>query len=154
MLRAILGVIVGYIAMVAIVFICLTVAYMALGADKVYEPMLYDVSMTWIIVSLVVGLVASIVGGLVCALIGKGTRAPIALVVVVIALGGVGVAFEAAKERPAIPPARGGDVTMFEAMQHTRQPLWVAIANPIVGVVGVLIGAGLVKGKGGMPAPH
>ncbi len=35
------------------------------------------------------------------------------------------------------------DVSNLEAMQNAVQPLWVAILNPVLGVVGVLLGAGL-----------
>jgi hypothetical protein len=44
-------------------------------------------------------------------------------------------------------PARGGarpaDATMTDAMNHARQPTWVALLNPLVGAAGVLLGAGL-----------
>lgn len=38
---------------------------------------------------------------------------------------------------------REGDVEMIDAMSNARQPVWFTVVNPIIGVVGVLIGAGL-----------
>jgi hypothetical protein len=36
-----------------------------------------------------------------------------------------------------------GEVENLDAMMKAKQPVWVAVANPFVGLVGVLIGARL-----------
>jgi hypothetical protein len=41
---------------------------------------------------------------------------------------------------------------MFDAMQYAREPMLSLIGNPIIGVIGVLIGARLRGGKPSAPA--
>lgn len=149
MLRNVLGVIVGYIAIAAIVFVGLAVAFFVLGVDKVYEPLLFDVTMLWIIVMLAVGFLAAFIGGAVCKMIARSPKGSMALAVVVLVLGGVMAAVEGMKETPAVPPVRTGETSMTEAMMNSKQPMWVSIANPIIGVIGVMIGASIIKGRDG-----
>lgn len=63
MLRTILGVIVGYIAMFVIVVGLLFGLYAILGQDGSFEPGTFEPSMLWLVLMFIVGLVASIVGG-------------------------------------------------------------------------------------------
>jgi hypothetical protein len=47
---------------------------------------------------------------------------------------------------------RSGDVSNFEAMQSAQAPAWMYISEPIMGIIGVMIGATLVcpkRGAGG-----
>jgi hypothetical protein len=46
------------------------------------------------------------------------------------------------------PKERDGDLGNFEAMQHARQPVWVALLNPVVGAGGVFLGSRLRKPEG------
>ncbi len=144
--KNILGVIVGYVIMALVVLACLSAAYFALGADIAFTEGTYNPSMLWLILMLAVGAVAGVVGGLVCKLITNSTGAIKSLAVVVLVLGGVtaGAALLADKEDPG---ARTEEVGNFEAMTKAEQPVWTLIANPIVGVFGVLFGAGLVGGR-------
>ncbi len=43
--------------------------------------------------------------------------------------------------------ARPDTVTMMEAMSNARQPTWIALLNPLLGAVGVLLGARMYKGN-------
>ncbi len=86
-MRTVLAVIAGYIAMFLLVIILFTIAYLAMGADLSFKPGSYEPSLLWIVVSFVLGLIAAIAGGWICAAIAPGTKAPVALVVVVIVLG-------------------------------------------------------------------
>jgi hypothetical protein len=52
----------------------------------------------------------------------------------------------APKEDP--PPIREGGMSNLEAMTQARQPGWVALINPVIGVFGVLAGAGMKKENG------
>ena len=54
--RLIGAVLLGYIAMVIIVFCGMSLAWLALGPDGAFQPGAYDVTTTWILVSLVIGL--------------------------------------------------------------------------------------------------
>ena len=39
--------------------------------------------------------------------------------------------------------ARTGEVGNLDAMMKAKQPAWVAVANPFVGLAGILLGAGV-----------
>ncbi len=143
--RVIGGVIVGYLSIFVTVFALMWAAYAVLGAASVFQPNSWDVSAVWIVVSIAVGLAAAVDGGFVCALISKNPIGPKILIGVLVVLG---VLFaipvilasggEAAGPRPETVP-------MFDAMMKAKQPVWVALVNPLVGAVGVIIGAKLTS---------
>ena len=144
--RIVGGVIAGYVAMVFAVFILFSATYMMLGTDGAFQSGSWDVSFAWIVASVVVGIVAAVLGGYLCALIAKnpnGTKALIAVVVVLGLVMALPVLFGAV-EVAAGP--RPDTVPMLDAMQNAQQPTWVALLNPLLGAVGVWIGAGL-RGK-------
>lgn len=145
MLRGILGVIAGYVVMFVVVFGSFTAAYLAMGAEKAFRPGTYDVSMLWIAISIVLGLVAAIAGGLVCAAIAKGGKAPMALAILVVVLGVLMAIPTLNAPDAGAPVERTGDVGNMAAMQSARTPSWVAFLNPVIGAVGVMLGAGLRK---------
>jgi len=149
MLRKVLAVIAGYIAMALVVFISLTVAYLALGAGGSFQPGTYAPSTIWLVVMFILGLIAAIVGGAVCRLIGRTEGAVSALILVILALGALQVAFAAMAPAPAPEDlVRTGDVSTIEAMQKAQTPMWTMIANPILGAVGAYVGGRvLVKGR-------
>ncbi len=147
--RAVAGVIVGYIVMIIGVFVTLGMVWWVLKADGAFlEAPSWEPSMTWTVASLVLGLVVAIIGGFVCVLsAGKGSKAPIALAILVVVMGAASAAMQLAKPKGEEPPPRTAQITMFDAMQHTEAPMLSLIGNPIVGAVGALIGARLRGGK-------
>lgn len=144
MVRAILGVIAGYLVMAILVFCFLTAAYLAMGADAAFRTGTYNVSMMWIIVSCLLGLVAAIVGGLVCAAISRSKRAVLVLAGIVFVLG-ILIAIPALTTIDLRPNNRSGSVSNIQAMQQARTPTWLALVNPFLGAAGVLIGSRLRK---------
>jgi hypothetical protein len=145
MVRGIAGVILGYVVMAGLVFTTFTAAYLAMGADRAFQPGSYDVSPVWIGVSFVLGLVAAVVGGLVCAMVSRSGKGPLVLAALVLVLGlAMAVPVLAASAGPP-PSARTGDVANLDAMQMAKQPAWVALLNPLVGAVGVVVGSRLVR---------
>jgi len=142
MARKILGVIVGYVVMALLVFLIFSVAYLAMGANHAFKPGTYDVSLRWTALSFVLSLIAAIVGGYTCALIARSTRAAQVLAGIVLVLGII-IAIPAITGSDTRPNIRPADVPNMQAMQNARTPAWVAVLNPIVGVVGVLVGAGI-----------
>jgi hypothetical protein len=146
MLRKILGVIVGYVAMVILTFILLTVLYNVLGADGVFGPGHYQATTAWLGGAVVVTLLVSILGGYIAKAVGKSAGAVQMLAGLVFVLGmivAVIIIFGPAKPMDARPAA----ITMFEAIAKIHEPVWVCIVNPIVGTIGVLIGGILRKLK-------
>ena len=143
MLRNIGGVIVGYIMMALAIFLTFTAAYLVMGAHGAFKPETYEPSNLWLVISWVLGLLAAVLGGYVCALITRGSRAPLALAVLVIVLG---VLFalptlkaNASRERLTRP----NEVSNLEAMQNAVLPSWVALLNPFISAAGVIAGARL-----------
>jgi hypothetical protein len=146
MVRSILGVVAGYAAMFAAVFLSFSAAYLAMGADRAFRPGSYDVSGLWVAVSLVLSGAAALAGGAVCAVISRGRRAPWALAALVVVLGILSAAMEG--QAPAAPgQVRDGRVGNLEAMMQARMPSWFLILNPAIGAAGALAGAGLVAAR-------
>jgi len=143
----VLGVVLGYVLMLVVVFGGLAIAYWGMDADGAFQAGTYDTSMAWNIVMLAVGIVAAIVGGLACRRLSRSKGATQALAIVVLVLGAAMAipVFTGAREDPG---PREADVNMAEAMSQAQQPVWTAVANPIIGAVGVLIG-GMIGGSAG-----
>lgn len=153
MLRAILGVIVGFIIMNGVVFGCFAAAWYIFGANHAYNPGVWDVSITWLIMITVVNLIAGLIGGATCAVVAsKQSNAAVALVTLVIIFGIIDARTQMRKNFDDKPTVREGEFSMIEAVANSRQPTSVLIANPIIGVLGVLIGAGYVRKRGAAPA--
>ena len=147
--RNILAVIVSYIIIGIVVIGLFTGVYMIMGEDWAYKPGVFDVSTGWIAVMLVSAVIAALVGGVVCALISKHSKgAVLSLVAVIVVLGVLGVVMETMKpERTAEQMIRTPPTTVMDASTNSRQPLWIAVANPLIGVVGVMVGAMMVCPK-------
>lgn len=143
-LRNIGGAVLGYVVMFAGVVALMSVFWMAVGADGAFRPASWEVSGTWSLGSIVVGLVAGIVGGLVCARVASDDRGVWMLIVLVVILG-VATALTDAPAAGTAPGVRPSDVPMTEAMMSARQPAWLAWLNPVLGAVGAFLGARMVK---------
>jgi MFS family permease len=137
--RMIGGVLLGYIAMAAVVFAGLSLAYFVLGADRVFQPGVYDVSMLWVITSFVVGFGAAAVGGWIARRIARTPTGPRVLAGLVVVLG-IAIALPLLSGSADAVVHRTEALGMFEAMQYEQTPLWVALLNPLVGALGVLVG--------------
>jgi hypothetical protein len=140
--RAIVSVVIGYVAMFAAIFLAFSGLYLLLGQDLSFRPDSYEPSMLWTVVSFALGVGAAVLGGFVCAWIARKATPPKVLAGVVVVIGllsAVPVLMAAAT--PA--ETRTGEVGNLDAMMKAKQPAWVALANPFVGLAGVLLGARL-----------
>lgn len=145
MVRNILGVVLGYVAMFAFVFITFTILYFILGADGAFESGTYEVSIIWIIISFILGLVAALLGGYLCVLISKNQKAALVLAGLVLVLG-IAMAIPALNDSTnEVQEMRSADVPNMEAMQKAKQPPVVLLLNPIIGALGVFAGSKLRK---------
>ena len=136
--RLIGSVVVGYIVMFCVVFLTFSGAYLAMGADRAFLPGSYDPSMLWNVLSVVLGFVAAVIGGMVCMMIAKDARGPKWLAVLVFVIG-IAFAIPVLRRAPVSEP-RAADVGNMEAMGKARQPPWSALLNPVIGVLGVMVG--------------
>ena len=138
--RAIASVVVGYIVMALVVFVTFSLAYLAMGADGAYRPGVYDVSLLWIVCAFVLSFIAALVGGYVAAAIAKTGKPILFLIGLVILLGAISAVMSGAGAAD-IPAVRDADPGVFEAMQYSKQPTWVAWLTPVIGAIGVFFGS-------------
>ena len=146
MLRKILGVVTGYVVMNVTAFMTYSGLYLAIGADRAYEPGTYEVSLLWIAAILVLGFIAAVVAGYLCKRIAGDLGTVVILAGIVVGLG-IAAATAISFNQPKPKQARSSDVSNYEAMKYGRKPLWVEFAIPIVGFAGILVGGGAVGRK-------
>jgi hypothetical protein len=140
MIRAILGVIVGYVVMAVVLFCSLTASYLFLGADRTFQPGSYEVTGMWLAFFLGFSFIAALVGGKVCRIVGGGWLAVMGLVAVVVVLGGVSAIYATLAAAGSAPVSRTGGTSNLQAMMNAKQPLSVSFALPAISAVGVLLG--------------
>ena len=87
MVRAVIGVIVGYVIMFILNFLGFVTLYAVIGPEQAFRPGLYLASNRWIAISFVIILITGTIAGLICAAIAKGGKAPLGLAIVVVVLG-------------------------------------------------------------------
>lgn len=136
--RAIGGAVVGYIVFFALIFVGLTITWMALGADGAFLPGAFDLSMTWLIVSCVVGFLAALGGGRVARAIAKVATGPRILAGLIVVIG-VGGAIAQMMAEP-VTAAREAGLPMMEAIAQAQAPMWSLWVQPILGAIGALVG--------------
>jgi hypothetical protein len=145
MVRNISGVVVGYVAMFAFVFLSFTALYFILGTNGTFEPDTYEVSIVWIIISTILSIAAAVLGGFVCKMISKNQKAAFVLAGIVFVAGVIFAIPALSESADDVVEMRKPDVPNIEAMQKAKQPPIVSLLNPIIGALGVLAGARLKK---------
>jgi membrane protease YdiL (CAAX protease family) len=144
MLKAIVGVIVGYLVIMLVAFAAYTAAYFGLGADRAFEPDTYALSGIWIGLVIAITVISGLIGGLTCAAISKSRTTGLVFAVIVFVLGFV---FELPNlKKDHTPVARAGDVSNMEAMGKAQPPVWLCIFNPFLAGAAVLMGTRMKKG--------
>ena len=144
MLKAFGGIVAGYIAMAIIISILFIGHFMALGVERAFEPDSYEISTLWIAISMAISFGSAVVGGCVCAAISKSLRACQALAAIVVILGFL-LCLPAIQRGEGGPNVRAGEITILEAMRLEVAPIWMHLLNPVLGAVGVLLGARMKK---------
>ena len=145
MARAIIGVIVGYVIMFILNFLGFVTLYTVIGPDQAFKPRLFLASNKWIAISFVIIFITGTIAGLICAAIAKGGKAPLALAVVVIALGLLLAIPAIMKAQANAKLVRGRNVPQMEAAQKAYWPTWTPFTFPIISAIGVLIGGKLKR---------
>ena len=70
------GAVAGYVVMFLVVFLLMTLGWLALGAAGSFRPGSWETSTTWVVVTLVVDVLAALGGGYVAMLIAKRPLGP------------------------------------------------------------------------------
>lgn len=138
MLRSILGVIVGYVAMFSVAFAAYTAAYLGLGAERVFEPGTYVISGLWMGLVIVITLIGGFIGGLTCSAISKSRTAGVVLAVIVFSLSLLFELPSITKDRT--PVARTGEVSSTDVMGNAQSPAWLCLLVPFLAAAAVLMG--------------
>jgi len=147
MVRKIMGVIVGYVEMIAFVLISFFVLYLILGAEGSFEPGTYEISPVLVVMSIILGLIAAVLGGYVCTLIARSKKPAIVLAGIVWLLSIIMAIPSLGATEEEIIKKRSTDVSNGEAMQNAKQPVALLLLNPFIGALGVLTGSRLYKSK-------
>ena len=140
MLKSILAIIVSYVAMFVLFMAVFTCLYFVLGVERVFQTDSYEVSLLWIIVTLVMAFLGTMFAGYLCATISKSWRTCQVFVLIVFLLALV-QCLSALKRNPDAPNVRAGEVTYLEAIGLAVTPLWLHFINPLISGAGVLLGA-------------
>lgn len=147
MLRTIGSIVLGYLAMFAVVFVGLTIAYLAVGPDRAFRPGAFDVSLLWVALSIVVGFGAAYLGGWLARRVSGTPRGPQLLAALVLVLG-FAMALPVLLGGPADAGIRADTLGPLDAMMQAQTPLWIMLLNPVIGAIGALVG-GRALGKAG-----
>ena len=141
MLKSILAIIVSYVAMFVIFMAIFTCLYFLLGVERVFQADSYEISMLWIALTVVIGLLVSIFAGFLCAAISKSWRTCQVFALIIFVLALIQCVSALRRNNPDAPNIRAGEVGMFDAMSLAVAPMWLHFVNPILSGAGVLIGA-------------
>jgi hypothetical protein len=140
MVRNILAVIVGYIAIGLFVFISFSILYAILGTEGSFQPGTFEVSTIWIIMSFILGIIAALFGGYVCILISKNQKAVLFLAGFVLILGLVMAIVTLSVPQSSEALTRIGTVEGMDAMNKAITPTWINFVNPFIGAIFVFLG--------------
>ena len=172
MIRIILGVFAGYLGMAIVVMTTLVAAAFAVGTSRLIDAETGEISTWFIIVAeWPISIVSAIIGGVIASLVaGRAGRkqAVKALAAAIIMIGFVSAAFqlfevqvgdegagaaEAALEGPVANSAEllaaaeddGASSDDVRLEELPDKPMWDAIALPLIGALGIMIGGGIVE---------
>ena len=137
MVRAILGVLVGYILMAIVVIVLFVGLWFALGVDGVLEPGQFKGTMPLNIGAPLISILGALLGGFVCAKISRSRKAVMVFASIVLVLGLVAAYFTLQKPEPGPRPP---GLSVVDAIKQGREPNWYALLNPFLGAGGILLG--------------
>lgn len=138
MVRKIIGVVVGYVVFSICLFALFSGLYRLLGTSGSFEPGNYNITTTWVLAGAVVFFVGGSVAGFVYSLIDR-TGTPVAMVGVLLLLG-LMIAISQVVSDPGVTVREAAEVTLLDAMNKARQPVWVLFLNPVFAAIGAFVG--------------
>src|ERR1700748_647880 len=109
MLKSLLPIIVSYFAIFAIFVAIFTCLYFVLGVERVFQTDSYEVSMLWIVLTLVIGFLVSIFSGFLCAVISKSWRTCQVFALIVFVLAMIQCFGALRRNNPDAPNIRAGE---------------------------------------------
>jgi len=137
MIRSILAVVLTYIAMSAFIIGVFMSLWLGLGPDRLLEPGSWKGNLFFSITAPTITVLAGLLGGWMCATIGRRRGPVLALAAVVLVVGMLLCYVTIQKPYPEDPREPG--LTMPQIMEKGREPTWLAVLNPIIGAVALLL---------------
>ncbi|MCB0718866.1 MAG: hypothetical protein KDD65_10500, partial [Bacteroidetes bacterium] len=115
--------------------------------EGAFQPGVWDITPLWAVLLVISGFVAAIAGGYAARRIDKDMRGAYILLGISVVLG-IFFAIPVITGSGIQPlSTRPDELPMMDAMANGRQPIWVALLNPVIGAIGVLFGARLYHPK-------
>ena len=145
MLKNIGSAVLGYVVIFVAIFITFTIAYLILGTNGSFQEGTYEVSFSWIVISIVLSIGAAILGGFVTKLVAKNDIAVKILAGIVLVLGLAMAVVQMSADTSDLPAVRDETVESMDAMNNAVSPTWMNFLNPLLGVLGVMYGGKLKK---------
>ena len=110
MLKSIVAIVVSYVVMALFFVAVFNIGYLALGADRVFQPDSYEVSTLWLVLGVLFPLLGSLLAGYLCAAISKSWRTCQVFAFIVFLLGLV-ACIPALKRDPDAPNDASNDLS-------------------------------------------
>src|SRR5580765_4160015 len=126
-MRTVLGVVIAFVAMSAIVFAASVAPWFALGLDAVLEPGRFDSTVPFNVYAVLVGILGALFAGWLCATLARTRIAVIALAVLCFAAGMTNAFAQMSKP---IPGDRPPGLTVAEAIAKRKEPAWFTLLMP------------------------
>jgi hypothetical protein len=138
MAKTLVGVVVGYIVFMVVMFALMAALYFAVGPEQVFHPGTFQITPLWIALAFLVSLVAGMAGGYVCSLLSRSVRSVVVLSVVAFILG-ILMCLPAITASKTSRPRRAG-VGMMDAMNQAQAPIWMHLVTSTLAAAGVFFG--------------
>jgi hypothetical protein len=134
--RPILGVIAAFVAMMALVLGLSLGLWFVLGVDGVLLPGRFDGTIILNLCAVLAGVVGGLFAGWLCATISRSRTAIIVLAALCF-VNGLGNAF-AHWNKPE-PGSREAGLTIKQAIEKRKEPLWFTLLMPVAGSCSTLV---------------
>ena len=141
-IRAIAGVIIGYVVVAVIAVMSLFATYQLGGTEFAFKTDSWEASTPWAVLSVLSGSVAAVIGGIVCYFV-SGKKQIVYLLAGIVFAAGIILSTISLMKEPSTTP-RPAEMTFAEAGNDAVSPEWVHYTMPFVGAIGILIGGSLV----------
>ena len=145
-MKSFLALIISYVVGNVVFFALVTGCFFLLGVERVFAPDSYEVSTVWVVLTLIISLLGAVVAGYICLSISHSWRTCQVLALLVLMFTSISCIVQLRRINPDAPNIRAGEVGYYDAMKLGVPPRWLPFVNPIVGCMGVLIGARLKRG--------
>ena len=136
-LRAVVGVILAFVAMSVLVLALSLAPWFVLGVDAVLEPGHFESTSLFNVYAVAVGGLGAVFGGWICAAVGRSRTAVIVLAVLCFLAGMLNHFSQHHKPEPG---ARLAGVSVMDAVTQRKEPDWFTLLMPLLGGAGVLVG--------------